>query len=131
MTEIHDASAAEDAGYALFGFIGVPATQRTQLSSDDLRQHCLNQLVQLFGEAARQPTATYLKDWSDDPWICTPQDMTEALNRPSINLAPYATELDKLSLYFASTEVAQQEAGYIEGALYAAEKAVTDIASQC
>lgn len=130
MTEVHDASAAEDAGYALFGFIGVPASQRQRFSADELTQHCLNHLVQLFGEAAQQPTATYLKDWAKGTWICTPQDMAEAREHPSINLAPYAAELDELSLSFASTEVAQQEAGYIEGALYAAEKAVTDIVSR-
>lgn len=130
MTEIHDASAAEDTGYALFGFIGVPATQRSQLSSDALKQHCLHQLVQLFGPAAQQASATYLQDWANEPWICSAQDINEPLNHPSMNLSPYMSELNGLNLYFAATEVAQQEAGYIEGALYAAEQAVADIIKQ-
>ncbi len=130
MTEIHDASATEDAGYALFGFIGIPAAQRNQLSTDELKQHCLNQLVQLFGEGARQASATYLQDWANELWICTEQDIAESLSHPSINLSPYTDELAGLNLCFASTEVAQQEAGYIEGALYAAEQAVADIINQ-
>ncbi len=127
MTEIHDASAAEDAGFALFGFIGVPAAQRSQISPDALRQGCLQQLAQLFGPAAAQASATYLQDWATEAWLCTDDDLTEARRHPDINLKPYAAELNELRLSFAATEVAQQEAGYIEGALYAVEQAVAAI----
>ena len=129
MTEVHDASADDDAGYALFGFIGVPAEQRSQLSEAQLIQYCQQQLAHLFGEQALHPTDRYLKDWAKDKWICSDLDIGEPRQHPEINLTAHTKELTNLNLHFASTEVARQEAGYIEGALIAAKQAVQDIMS--
>ena len=38
MVEMHDASAAVDAGHALLGFVGVPAAARSQLGRDVLER---------------------------------------------------------------------------------------------
>ena len=73
MAEIHDAS-DEHGDAALFGFIGVPADVREQLSSEDLQRYCRHQLVRLFGEAASTPKAEFLKDWAVDPFTATPAD---------------------------------------------------------
>lgn len=127
MSEIHDASAKEDAGFALFGFLGIPADTRREITTDVLSHYCLQQLAQLFGKQALKPESYYLKDWTDNHWVCSKQDIGETLNHPAANLVPFETEFTELQLRFASTEVAAQEAGYIEGALLAAEQAVQSI----
>jgi len=79
MVEIHDASAMpeREGGAALFGFVGVPAEARKRVSETVLRQHCLAQLVRLFGPDAGQPIATYFKDWATDNFTATADDTGE------------------------------------------------------
>lgn len=125
LVEIHDASAGEDRGYALFGFIGVSAQQRATLDQEALRQACLNQLGQIFGADALNPIQSVIEDWSQQAFTCTPQDCLDPPQHPECDLSPFSQELAHLQLAFASTEVAVQEAGYLEGALIAAQAAAT------
>lgn len=125
LVEIHDASAGEDRGYALFGFIGVSAQQRATLDPEALRQACLNQLGQFFGADALNPIQSVIEDWSQQAFTCTPQDRLEPPQHPECDLSAFAQELAQLQLAFASTEVAFQEAGYLEGALIAAHSAAS------
>ena len=127
LVEIHDASADDDAGYALFGFVGVPARSREQFSEEDFTKLCLKQLGDLFGDNAMQPVSTYLKDWARDPWVAIGQDLSETPMPPSLDLGPYKVDLGNLKLGFACTEVAEIEGGTLEGALLSAEKAVAEI----
>ena len=126
MGEVHDTSADMDDGYALFGFLGIPAQSRARFSAEELKQACLNQLADLFGKSALQPEASYLKDWALDSWVATDRDVMEQPVHPDMNLALHAEELAELNLGFAATEVARDEAGYLEGALLAAEAAVSE-----
>lgn len=123
LVEVHDASADEDRGFALFGFVGVPALQRANVPSETLSQACLRQLSTLFGEPALSPIATKLEDWSIQAFTCTEIDKREAPHHPECDLLPFAQELRAQKLAFASTEVASQDAGYLEGALAAAIEA--------
>lgn len=125
LVEIHDASAAADRDFALFGFIGVHALQRANLSAEALSAACLQQLGDIFGSAALAPTATALEDWSRQPFTCTAADIQQAPLHPECDLQPFAAELKQLQLNFASTEVARHEAGYLEGALVAASVAAS------
>ena len=127
LVEIHDASADDNAGFALFGFVGVPARAREQFSEADFTKLCLNQLGDLFGDNATQPVSTFLKDWAQDPWVAIGQDLSEPPMPPSLDLGPYKVPLRNLKLCFACSEVADIEGGTLEGALLAAETAVAEI----
>lgn len=77
MVEIHDASPAEGIG-ALFGFIGVPAATRQRVPADTLISLCRAQMVRLFGAEASNPSAEWLKDWSQDEFTATTADAASA-----------------------------------------------------
>jgi monoamine oxidase len=121
MVEIHDASSSLQAGHALFGFLGVPAHIRGQHGQAALEAACLSQLTAIFGPAASQPRAILLKDWAQDAWIVSQQDLSETPQHPDLNLAPWSTELSRLELYLVGSECAPDEAGYLEGALCAVD----------
>lgn len=63
MVEVHDASATADAGYAPFGFVGVPVSMPRQHSPDALKSTCLAQLTAIVGSAASQAldSSAYMK----------------------------------------------------------------------
>jgi monoamine oxidase len=128
MVEIHDSSAAENDGFALFGFIGVAASHRMQISHGDLKQACLKQLEKIFGEHALTVEESYLTDWATNDLIASPADLNEQPNHPQIDLCPYRQALIDSGLYFAASEVASRDAGYLQGAIIAATNAVGAIA---
>jgi monoamine oxidase len=86
-----------------------------------LEAACLSQLTAIFGPAASQPRAILLKDWAQDAWIVSQQDLSETPQHPDLNLAPWSTELSRLGLYLVGSECAPDEAGYLEGALCAVD----------
>lgn len=130
MVEIHDASSTPEAGHALFGFLGVPASIRRQHSQSALDAACLAQLTAIFGPQASQPRAMLLKDWAQDEWIASDLDRAESPQHPDLNLAPWSAELHELGLHWVSSECAPQEAGYLEGALCAVESFVQTATSR-
>lgn len=127
MVEIHDASGSENNGFALFGFIGVPYEYRQKSTPQQLQSACLKQLATLFGSAALNPQKSYATDWGGNRWIASAKDREETPKHPDINLSLYSEELKALDLYLVSSEFAQQEAGYLEGALTAVDTAMVAI----
>ncbi|MGH1485768.1 MAG: flavin monoamine oxidase family protein [Cellvibrionaceae bacterium] len=121
MMEIHDASADIQNGYALFGFLGMPINSRKLLSANELKQRCLQQLVTLFGSEALQTESMHLKDWANDTTVCTALDISETPQHPAIDLSPYEATLTDKKLSFIGAEYANDEAGYLEGALASVE----------
>lgn len=117
MVEIHDASASTEAGFALFGFIGVPAGVRRQHADDVLTSACLNQLVSVFGARAAAPDVTWLKDWAQDPWVVSESDLGGSPMHPDLDLSRWLPQLQRLQLHFIGSEVAVDEGGYLERAL--------------
>ncbi|MFT6899383.1 MAG: monoamine oxidase [Paraglaciecola sp.] len=130
MVEIHDATACDNDGFALFGFIGLPVSMRKKLGDKQLIDKCQQQLVTLFGQEALSPQASYLTDWSQDPWVATPEDIAESPRHASFNLHQYQAELSALNVYLMGSEFAQSEAGYIEGALMAVNKGMQEITAK-
>ncbi|MEO9273238.1 FAD-dependent oxidoreductase [Marinomonas sp. 5E14-1] len=123
MVEIHDASMPNGSA-ALFGFLGVPATVRQQVTHDELKSHCLNQLTRLFGEQATNPKLTVLKDWAQDQYTATQLDFN------NINEHGRAPETTANSGSWAGkiigvgSEWSAQFPGYVAGAIEAASEGV-------
>lgn len=121
--EIHDAS---DTTFALFGFLNLPARQRSTISKETLTHHALQQLARIFGPAALSPVATFLKDWSTDPLTATTDDHAALLSHPAYQRAALPS-LWRDRLFLASAECAPTFGGFLEGALEAAEAAAIDL----
>lgn len=119
MAEIHDASNPEGQA-ALFGFIGIPASDRKRISNEDLITHCRAQLVRLFGAQAATPNVDIIKDWAQDPLTATPLD-THAANAhapaPAITAqsGPWHQKIVGIG-----SEWSVQFPGYVAGAVDAA-----------
>lgn len=125
LVEIHDASCADTEGFALFGFVGIPATQRIHESQKALKQACIKQLAAIFGQDAYRFEKCYLKDWAKDKDVCTGQDQSEGSRHPQVNIDEEKQALIEEGLYFAGSEFAANEAGYLEGAINAVDEAIT------
>jgi len=123
LVEIHDASAASGQPYALSGFLGVPAQARHR-QTDALIDAAIHQLSRLFGAKAEQPLATHLADWAFEPYT------TSAIDREAAAVHPPGGAPDlgvwNEQIVWAGSETAApggHAAGYLEGAVQAAERA--------
>lgn len=125
LMEIHDASPYEEGAYALFGFVGVPADARMDVSK--LRKACMQQLARLFGPQAGEPVDLILKDWAQDDLTAVPLDRKPLTNHPAYGLPKALSSLCEGHLILASTETAKHFGGYLEGALEAAERCVGEL----
>jgi monoamine oxidase len=121
MVEMHDACDDGGNNAALFGFIGVPATQRALYTKAQIIEACIAQLVNLYGEQAGDYQYCDVKDWAQDRWVCTKTDISEPAAHPHIDLKPFAQQLTALNLCLVGSEFAECEAGYLEGAIEAVE----------
>lgn len=124
MAEIHDATTASGKS-ALFGFIGAAAEQRAAMGEAMLTSACIEQLARLFGEEARNPSATILKDWAQDPLTATAADRV-ASGHVAPGTQPWVTGPWAARLSLGGSEASQSEPGYLAGAVHAAERAVAD-----
>ena len=132
MGEIHDASFEDNNGnevFALFGFIGVPYQHRQQISQGEMTTACISQLRLLFGERISEYKLTYFKDWANDIYTASKLDQTQASAHPHINLQTEQKQLNAIQLYCVASEFSSTEAGYMEGAILAAQQAVSAIVS--
>lgn len=128
MIEMHDASLQHNGDYALFGFIGIPATRRREIGQDTLQAACLQQLAFFYGDAVYEYSSVGIKDWANDDFVCTAQDIAEASKHPMLNLTPFKAELESLSLHLIGSEFAQagSDPGYLEGAINAVDTALAN-----
>jgi monoamine oxidase len=120
LVEIHDATTAEGQA-ALFGFVGVPAESRARAGEAAVIAAAVQQLGQLFGPLATQPSATLYKDWAADPFTATPDDLT-AGNHPSPSRHPWVEGGWQNRLTLIGSETSSTEPGYLAGAHEAAER---------
>jgi len=128
LMEIHDASAAGSDYGALFGFVGIPANSparaRTRLIDDATKQ-----LERMFGPALANPLDAIVKDWAEDTATATPAD-NATISHPQYGIPSSIAALADQGLLFASTEMASQFGGFIEGALEASETALQQLNSK-
>jgi monoamine oxidase len=122
LSEIHDATTA-DGTSALFGFVGISATQRAVLGEAALTRACIDQLTRLFGADAGRPTATYLADWAAEPFTATAADQA-ATGHPMPSSAAWVSAPWQDRLILAGSETSPSDPGYLAGAVVAARRAV-------
>ena len=126
MVEIHDASMPGGSA-ALFGFIGVPARVRQGVSDDVLRAHCRAQFSRLFGEQAARPRADALKDWARDPLTATEEDQEAVGHHAAAPPTGAGGGVWQGCLTGIGSEWSAQFAGYLAGAVDAAEAGVRQV----
>jgi monoamine oxidase len=122
LMEIHDACARDPAHGVLFGFVGLAAgsalREPSRLIGDALRQ-----LERMYGAAAANPLDVVFQDWAKEQFTATAADQI-VRQHPAYGLPPGMAALAPKGLLFASTEMAPQFGGLIEGALEAANGVV-------
>lgn len=121
LAQIHDASPADAAAGALFGFVGLAAADRARLGADALKAAAIDQLARLFGREAAAPSAVLLQDWTAEPFTAIAADRAPSAGHPPYAPLPGLAATAADGLIFASTELAPEHGGLIEGALAAAE----------
>lgn len=129
MVEIHDASDADGRSAALFGFVGASPAYRAGIGQQELARHCIAQLVRIFGEQAAMPLWHGVQDWAPEPETASALDQQPLHDHPRYGntIAPrdWAHRL-----WLAGTEQSPGFGGYLEGALEAAEDAVSGLLAQ-
>lgn len=125
LQEIHDASPETGSG-ALFGFFGMPAKTRKELGEEKVLKMVVDQLVRLFGPSAQKVEAILYKDWSSDFHTAVEEDLDPLRDFPRYGQPPKAGIWEK-KIIFAGTESDSQYGGHLEGALLAAQQAVSKI----
>jgi len=116
LAEIHDASPHEGGPYALFGFVGTPASQRHG-NAEALEAAIKQQLGSLFGDEAANPEQCIVKDWAFDTNTAIDLDSEGSRHHPAYGRPPQFNNLWDGRLHFGSTEMGSQFGGFLEGAL--------------
>ncbi len=122
LVEIHDATSIGGQA-ALFGFVGIPASQRIAAGEPAVVAAALRQLAQIFGTEAASPTATLYKDWAVDPLTATPDDLAAA-GHPTPMTGPWVDGDWRDSLTLIGSETSRTEPGYLAGAVESAERGI-------
>tara|TARA_B110001452_G_scaffold60862_1_gene47525 strand:+ start:4807 stop:5961 length:1155 start_codon:yes stop_codon:yes gene_type:complete len=126
MVQIHDASNESGSVAALFGFVGVPYAWRTTVGEQQLKDDAQAQLVRLYGEKAAAPVALYIQDWAGDSLTAVDADRSARSQHP-IPLQFSLPSPWSQQVFFAGSEFAQDVPGYLEGAVSAANNAVSRV----
>jgi monoamine oxidase len=124
LSEIHDASPASGKFGALFGFFGLPASQRN-IYRDDLASASIAQLTAIFGQEAAAPIDMLVQDWALEELTTTPEDLLGPMQHASCGTPFELCHLWEGKLVLASTEMATENGGLLEGALEITEEVVT------
>lgn len=146
LAEIHDAStidaaftdftigamnsATSSGNGALFGFVGVDALTRQSVGNELIKSLAVKQLVRIYGKQAARPINVKLIDWSQEAMTATDADKNAPNAHPHYGLRDIQSALSSVyqqGWYFAGTEAAEENGGYLEGALEAAESVITRI----
>ncbi|WP_214808079.1 FAD-dependent oxidoreductase [Exiguobacterium sp. s102] len=124
MQEIHDASPQRGPG-ALFGFLRLTAEERQSLGTEAVKARILEQLITMYGEAARHPREVFYYDWAQDLDTATPADARPLTEFPQYR--PIAVDANwQGRLYLAGTETDSAFGGHVEGALRSAKRVVAE-----
>lgn len=127
--EIHDGTPLIGS-QSLFGFVALPPATRIAIGVTRLHELVTEQLVRLFGPKAASPLIVTSTDWATERFTATEADaLSGQSNSPagSWELPLPWNQYVRLS----GSELATEHAGYLEGALVAAEEAAAYVAAIC
>ena len=117
LVEAHDHSGEMGKPSGLFGFIGLPPKVRHD-NAHALKNEIVKQLVRCFGEDAAKPDTLHVEDWAENPFICTPTDITEPPQHPQLVQSLLRKPFWDDRIFFAVAELATVSPGLIEGAFH-------------
>jgi len=127
LMEIHDASPASSTRGALFGFVGVPAPMRRP-GEFDIASLAVEQLAAMFGPEAAQPIDVLVQDWAREELTAVSDDeIGQSQQHPVYGTPAPLRRLWDGKLRLASTEMAPDFGGFLEGALESAEMVATGL----
>lgn len=120
--EVFDACGPAGVGAALAGFVALSPDHREHFSAG-LNLLIANQMGQLFGPALEQGEVIY-QDWACEPFTCSHRDRQDPRRPEDARFANplLRSALWESKLFFGGSETAANEAGYLEGAVDAAER---------
>lgn len=121
LAEIHDATTADGAHPALFGFFS-RGTDRT-LTPEARRDHVLRQLSRMFGPRAASPLHYLELDWTGEAHTSTPRDAAPLSEHPAYGHAAFGRPALHGRVHWAGSETAPAEGGYLEGAVWSGDNA--------
>jgi len=121
LVEVHDHSGRDGVPAALFGFIGVTATDRDK-HRDQLPAAIIEQLVRCFGDEAAKPDNVTIEDWALNPFICTQEDRDEIPQHPGVLPETIRQGSWNNRLFFTVAETSAASPGLIDGALDAGSR---------
>jgi len=113
LSEIHDVTTSNEG--ALFGFASAKNAQYVT------NEAVVEQLVDIFTEEARNYLKIYIKNWNEEKYSATSQDIAPLSTHPAYG---YALSTFNGKLHFCSTESAYEHGGYLEGSLESAHQIV-------
>jgi len=122
MRELHDMCGPDGQPAALFGFAPATRVGAPTVTTDRV----LTQLTALFGSAAASPRNLWIQDWRHEPFT-SPPEVERLTDYATFGHREYAMSALEGRLHWASTETAAEAPGHIEGALAAAQRAVSAI----
>ena len=128
--EVFD-SCDEAAGlFALGAFLALSPQERERYSAG-LPLLMRHQIPQLFETGQAEPALHY-RDWAREPWTCSRRDLREHVPHaahPECGAPELARPYWSERLFFAGSETAEREGGYLEGALVAAERVLLQLSA--
>jgi len=133
LVQIHDASPYDLKQGALFGFVGIPASERHG-TADELLASAQRQLATLFGSNAETgskeavPVKMWLQDWAEQTETATVEDANSPPSHPAYGMPSSLQGIENDTLILAATELVSTNGGLLEGALESAEDTVVRIA---
>jgi len=125
LSEMHDHCGPDGQPAALFGFAGIPASQRKDL--DSFKAAVEQQLLRCFGSGAPRPTHISIKDWATNPFTCAASDLTGPMAHPSVIHDVARSAFWDKRLWIAASETSRISPGLIEGAFARADAVAQEI----
>ena len=122
MRELHDMSGSDGSPAAIFGFVPGAGAGAPTVTEAEIR----HQLGEIFGPQGADPVEIHIQDWRQERWT-SPPNVEQLTAYQTYGHDLYQQPIAGGRLFFASTETATESPGHIEGALAAAERAVTSI----
>lgn len=126
--EIHDASPQDGPYAALFGFF--TRGMDRSLAPEARKARVLRQLARMFGPEAAHPLFYHELDWGTEALTSTLLDRAPIAEHPVYGHPVFTRAALHGRIYWAGTETAPRDGGYLEGAVWSGENVAAAILSR-